>query len=306
MYSKDQIIDDIKALGITSGDMVFIRISYKSIGGVDGGPLTVLNAILDVIGPQGTLLATAFPKRIQSFSRRWKKKNIYSTHEKPVTGVLPVLMSQHPKAYFSKNIISPYVIIGKDAEIISDNPIVRQEPYGVVEYIINNYNPKCLRIGGRLLDGTTHLAFSKGLKNTHSYQKRVGEGMYYRTDAGKVVWQSKNMSSFCYDKFEEFFNTYLRDKAVLAEGKVGNGYAVITDMAKTNEIEHLYIAKDPTILQCSNPHCVGCRCAYSFSENSILGYIWKEGWFWIRTRDKKSINRIKDAIKLLFFGEKCQ
>ena len=306
MYSKENIIRDIKALGVVPGDMVFLRVSYKSIGKVEGGPQTVLDAIMEVVGCNGTIIATAFPKRIQSFGHRYKKKAISKLDNKPATGVLPVLMVQHPNSFLSKNSNTPYVIIGRDANIIANAHTNDKDAYYIVEYIIKNYHPKCLRIGGRVLDGTTHLAFSDGLKNTNSYQLRVGEGMYCKEDSGDVVWCSKNVSSFCYDKFEEFFNTHLRDKAVLAEGKVGNGSAMITDMAKTNEIEYLYIAKDPTVLQCSNPHCVECRCAYSFSENSILGYIWKEIKFWIRTHDKKSINRIKDALKLLLFGERCQ
>ena len=49
------LCSDLRTLGITSGDTVFFHSSLKSIGHVEGGPDAVLDAFLDVIGPEGTL-----------------------------------------------------------------------------------------------------------------------------------------------------------------------------------------------------------------------------------------------------------
>jgi aminoglycoside 3-N-acetyltransferase len=51
---------DIAALGIRPGDNVFLHSSLKSLGFVEGGPSAVIGALLDVIGPQGTLVVPTY------------------------------------------------------------------------------------------------------------------------------------------------------------------------------------------------------------------------------------------------------
>ena len=57
--NKDyQIIkEDLKALGLKRGDAVLIHSSFKSMGAVEGGIETFVNALLSVIGDRGTLIS---------------------------------------------------------------------------------------------------------------------------------------------------------------------------------------------------------------------------------------------------------
>ncbi len=48
---------DLHAIGIREGDSIIIHSSYKSMGGLDGGIKTLIDAILSVIGDSGTLIA---------------------------------------------------------------------------------------------------------------------------------------------------------------------------------------------------------------------------------------------------------
>lgn len=58
--TKDAIIAGLRKLGVKTGDSIFIHASIRSIGYIQGGPKSVVDAILDVIGPEGTLAAPAF------------------------------------------------------------------------------------------------------------------------------------------------------------------------------------------------------------------------------------------------------
>lgn len=51
---------DLRALGVEQGDMVFMHSSLKSLGYVEGGPATLLRALLEVIGPEGTLVVPTY------------------------------------------------------------------------------------------------------------------------------------------------------------------------------------------------------------------------------------------------------
>ena len=48
---------DLRQLGVAAGDLVMVHASLKAVGPVDGGPATIVDALRDVVGESGTLLA---------------------------------------------------------------------------------------------------------------------------------------------------------------------------------------------------------------------------------------------------------
>ena len=57
--TRSRLIRDLRDLGVTAGQVVMLHVSVKSIGWVVGGPEVVLQAILDVLGPSGSLMMPA-------------------------------------------------------------------------------------------------------------------------------------------------------------------------------------------------------------------------------------------------------
>ena len=53
-YQK--IREDLAALGLSQGDSVLVHSSYKSMGGLEGGIQTFVEALLSVVGDTGTLI----------------------------------------------------------------------------------------------------------------------------------------------------------------------------------------------------------------------------------------------------------
>ena len=58
--SKKHLIKNFNSLGIKKGDLLFVHSSLRSIGFVDNGPISVIEAIMVVIGPTGTLVFPTF------------------------------------------------------------------------------------------------------------------------------------------------------------------------------------------------------------------------------------------------------
>ena len=56
MFTRNDIAGNLRALGLGRGDLVIVHSSYKKIGGVEGGPLAVIEALKDVLLPEGALL----------------------------------------------------------------------------------------------------------------------------------------------------------------------------------------------------------------------------------------------------------
>ncbi len=309
MNTIESLIADIKKIGVKKNDTIFVRISYRAVGKTDGGPKTVIDSLLSVIGTGGTLIATAFPQRIPARKKKEFKDTFYTKGMKPTTGVIPVIMSQYPEACYSSHPISPYVAIGANAKEITDIHTPETESYDVVKLMIEKYDCKCLRIGGDVLDGTTHLAFTEGLRNTNSFQYRMAEGNYYYDSDGEKKWLEKSVSAFCYAGFKKYFfeQVYHYPGAIIGEGTIGEGKAMLSSMRKTLEAERQYIAKDPKVLLCNNPKCAMCRTSFTYSKQSVISYALHQTTDLLTPKTfKETVHRIKLAYMDRYYGTKCQ
>ncbi|WP_281279669.1 aminoglycoside N(3)-acetyltransferase [Terrilactibacillus laevilacticus] len=54
--TRESLTQDLKKLGIKPGMTIIVHSSLRSIGWVSGGPVTVVQALMDVITPEGTLV----------------------------------------------------------------------------------------------------------------------------------------------------------------------------------------------------------------------------------------------------------
>lgn len=59
--TKKLLVEDLMKIGIVKGDSVLVHSSLSKIGFVEGGPKTIVDALFDVIGVEGTLLFPCFP-----------------------------------------------------------------------------------------------------------------------------------------------------------------------------------------------------------------------------------------------------
>jgi aminoglycoside 3-N-acetyltransferase len=60
MINYNDLVSGFKELGLEAGDTVLVHSSYKSFGGVEGGPQMVIQALLDVLTLEGTMIMPAF------------------------------------------------------------------------------------------------------------------------------------------------------------------------------------------------------------------------------------------------------
>jgi len=60
VVTRAQIVAGLRELGLAAGIGVIVHSSLKSFGRVEGGALTVIEALMEVLTPQGTLLLPSF------------------------------------------------------------------------------------------------------------------------------------------------------------------------------------------------------------------------------------------------------
>lgn len=95
VLTRQQLADAFAGLGIQQGDAVILHSSFKSLGTVDGGPNTVIDALLDAVGSQGHLLVPTFTYSLPM----WHIEPFDPKTSKARVGVIPEVFRQRPDAH---------------------------------------------------------------------------------------------------------------------------------------------------------------------------------------------------------------
>ena len=144
MHRKAGLVADLRALGVERGMDLMVHSSLSSLGPLRGGAETVVDALLEAVGPRGTLLAPSFNHRAAE---------VYNPLATPTTnGAIPDNLWRRPGAERSMHPTHAVAAIGpRAAEYCGEHLDVgiwhERSPIG-----------KLVHGGGHILAlGTTHM-----------------------------------------------------------------------------------------------------------------------------------------------------
>jgi aminopeptidase-like protein/aminoglycoside N3'-acetyltransferase len=156
-------MDEFHALGLVEGDTVFVHSAYSSLGkapgGVDGGPQTVIDAILEVIGPDGTLI-------LPTFNYDFLKGTPWDMRTTPSQmGVLTEIVRKDPRAKRMFHPIYSMAAIGRHADELAAHQ--SNDCFGETTIFtkFREWDAKILIIG---------LAYSKSITFLHHCEQLAG------------------------------------------------------------------------------------------------------------------------------------
>lgn len=230
--NKNEIIEDLKKLGVESGDIVLLHSSLASIGHVEGGPDTVIDAFLEVVGSEGTLAVPVFG----------------------ALGILTATLRGRDTSVVSNHPNAKVAAIGKDADAICADHWGAETAHGDdTPYLkIANLGGKICMLGVDQDRNTTlhsveallRLPYLKTLTSTR------------QTDSGE---ESKDFPFFP-GPHRNFIglDRYLRDSGRMTTGKVGKAVARLMKSADLIDICCEIGRKHPDFCLCDNPNCQDC------------------------------------------------
>jgi aminoglycoside 3-N-acetyltransferase len=195
MIGYEDIISGFKELGITEGDVLLVHSSFKSFGGVEGGPQTVIKALLDVIGKKGTLVMPTFNF---SFCEEYNKtgKGYFDADKTPSNmGILTELVRKMPGVKRSAIPIYSVAVYGHlvdELSSVSDHNVFGKESiFGK----LHRLNAKILIIG---------LTYNKSFTFVHYVEQQEGCDYRHPKDfTGYIVANGR--------KHEDTFTMLVRD-----------------------------------------------------------------------------------------------
>ncbi len=140
---KNEIVRGLRRLGIERGDSLLVHSSLSSLGYVVGGVEAVIDALLEAVGPEGTVMVPT----LTGSPRDKLIPPIFDPQKTPCwTGVIPEAFRKRPEALRSRHPTHSVAAIGKLAtEFIRDHeysetPCGPETPYG-----------RLMRWGGKIL-----------------------------------------------------------------------------------------------------------------------------------------------------------
>ncbi len=261
--SKDKLVKDLKNLGLKKGDALNLKISMKSIGYVEGGPVAVIDALREVVGEEGTLVAESFIG--DHHLSDLKKKTILSEPDTPsYAGAIANAMIKYPGAIRSTHPIQRFSAVGARAEELMKNHTPESYAYNVLK-VLAETGGKNLKIGadGKVIGvGTTHVAI--GMLKLKQIIPKVG--IHYKTAEGETRLFVRDWAGGCDKGFSNFVPLYREHNSFIKEGLVGQAESTLSDMKKTLDLELETMRVNPGYFLCDDPKCFNCRYSWEFSK----------------------------------------
>ena len=149
----DSIKADLADLGIKQGDNVLVHASLKSLGELPDAAKTVTDALIQVLGNQGTLLMPAL-----SYSSVTKENPVFDWQHTPsCVGGLSEFFRTQTAARRSIHPTHSVCALGKEAAYFTDNHLKDRTPVGANSpfYKLKEANGKVLLLGCGLKPNTS-------------------------------------------------------------------------------------------------------------------------------------------------------
>jgi aminoglycoside 3-N-acetyltransferase len=251
MLTQETISNDLRRLGVQTGDAIVMHSSLRSLGKVEGGANAVIGALLDVIGPEGLLAAPAY-----TYSNGYFDPATDSCK----TGAIPDAMWKWPGAARSWHPTHSVTAIGHGAADVCadhhlrgaaglDSPFDRMAARG----------GKILLLGvGHNANSTIHVGESHaGVPFLHvPFTPNPFKTATVITADGPLEVEMKQPSG-CSKAFGAVERT-LRERGQVRDGMVG--LSLVQWMSAQDVINATVdiLTADPGFLLCTDPACYRC------------------------------------------------
>jgi len=293
LITKEKLISDLQNIGIKKGELLHLKVSLRAIGKIDGGPNTLIEALLETVGEKGTIVIDAFINAYPLPLSKDDKNKIANNKTPSYAGALANAMINYPQAERSKHPIQKFAAIGFKAKELCDSHTDKSGGYDLVHQMAK-LNAKNLTIGKNVVGvGTTHVA----IEIMNLKRKEINKGVNYITEKGEVKLATINWNGGCGRGFPNFIPLYIEKNGLINKGKIGNAQSILTSMKKTLEIEIEKLKEDNKFFFCNDPACYSCRMSWEHSDKKKINFYFN----WLKQNFKGlSYSRFKNIYKAIY------
>ena len=190
MLDYKKLVTEFKRIGLKEKDVVLVHSSFKSFGEVEGGPQTVVDALISTLGNEGTLIVPRFNFDFSTHNTPWDVRTTPSQ-----TGIISEFVRKDPRSFSVFHPIYSFSIIGKHAKELVKHRYKGSYSKDSIFHKLRILDAKILQID-RVYKGTTMF---------HYVEEMLGVDYRYFKNFTGIVTNENGRS------YEDTFNIYVRD-----------------------------------------------------------------------------------------------
>ena len=257
MWTGERIVEDLQDLRVLPGDSLIVHASLRAIGRVEGGADALVEALLEAVGREGTIVAPAFSNAAR----------VEVSEDPPpadavdvdLVGRLAERLGRRPDALRSRHRAYSFAAVGKNAGFITTEAPF-QYPLGSNSPLARLYQLN----GGILLLGVGHEASSAiHLAEAWANVPYLSRRAMAPSEAGE--WQEMMGSPGCRRGFTKI-EPVLRHARILRAGTVGNAASQYMRIQHVVSMAVEMLKGNPESFLCDNPDCASCTHARLFTR----------------------------------------
>ncbi len=258
MLTKKQLATELRRMGINEGDMLYLHCSFKKIGMVEDGPAGLIETILAVLGPKGTLAMPAhsmnYPGCVEEAYDKMNSPGVQN-------GIVSETLRKWPGTLRSAHPSHSTIALGHNAEFLTATHCLR-DPFDADSPLFRFYSNggKVLLLGvGHDRNTCIHLADAilKTPYNHIPYNENWANYALTLDENGnpKKVYQDNFPGhSGAFNRLEGM----LYYEGLVHYGSVGEAVAMLMDAKPVVDFTVKVLREKPDFLLCYDPACPSC------------------------------------------------
>lgn len=253
MTTGKDIVFALRESGIKDGDVIFVHSSMSSIGKVQGGADTVIDALLEVIGSDGTLVMPAFTGNFTDpfdISKTQSEVGLITETFRKREGVVRSLHPSHGVCAY-----------GKHANRIIKNNYLAETPCGdnTPFLEIRDLKGKIVLLGVDMNRNTMLHAIEEVVDSPYLVEEFIVPAPTYVKDYENQTCVIKKMP-FGHREFIKLTPVLRKNKAI-EETYIGSAAVKVMPADKLFDITVDLLKNEPDYFLCHNPYCNSCVAA---------------------------------------------
>jgi len=263
LHTKKKIYNELINLGLKKGMYINLKCSYVALGNLEGGPMSLIEILLDIIKENGLLVTDSFVN-CYALGSKAIKKNVINNNTMSYAGLIANTILKHNNCFRSNHPIQKFGLIGDQAYILSIQHNKNSYAYDILKKLTEEQNSFNLRIGpdNKVIGvGTTHVA--SGILNIEKYERKLG--VLYQNSEKKYELFERNWIGLCKNSLINLNTFYDENPNIIKKrGKLGSTKGFLTNMKNTLKEEMKLFKKNKENLYCENKLCYEC---FTFKDN---------------------------------------
>ncbi len=262
MITRDDMRFSLELMDVRPGDTLLMHSALTAIGPVEGGADAVIDAFLDAIGPEGTLVMSTLTGWFAPFDAATTPSAV---------GWISEVFRRRPGVLRSLHPVHSVAAFGKNAEYITRDHDRCETGCGAgTPYL------KIAELGGKAVLLGVDMDRNTAM---HSMEEAIDAKYLHTMDIPAPTYlEDYRNRTFTLKKFppghRDFLamTPYLRERDLMVEGMIGAARVKVIDMRGMFALGKRLLRDDPLLFICKNENCNSCHWSRKLYEGGEIDY----------------------------------